>query len=129
MEPSKVKDEKQLDTVLVTDVESDIDFRDKDEALRLVGLEKASSFTEEDYNRIRRKLVRRLARHAVLRSPGLKLFTTGLCHSALVRGRVLHAVSVRLITGRVPATQSTEGPKSDKTALGYARCVLLHASS
>lgn len=68
MEP-EVKDEKQLDTVLVTDVESDIDFRDKDEALRLVGLEKASSFTEEEYNKVRRKLVRRLARRMALHSP------------------------------------------------------------
>ncbi len=53
----EMKDEKQFDTVLVTDVESDIDFRDKDEALRLVGLEKASSFTEDDYDKVRRKLV------------------------------------------------------------------------
>lgn len=123
-----MKDEKQLDTVLVTDVESDIDFRDKDEALRLVGLEKASSFTEEEYNRIRRKLVRRLARRRVTLT-WTDLSSTGLCHSAAVRSRVLHSVSVRLITGRVSAIQSAQGPDSDKTALGYARCVLLHDSA
>lgn len=127
MEP-EVKDEKQLDTVLVTDAESDIDFRDKDEALRLVGLEKASSFTEEEYNRIRRKLVRRLARRRVTLT-WTDLSSTGLCHSTAVRGRVLHSVSVRLITGHVPAIQAAQVPDSDKTALGYARCVLLHDSS
>lgn len=58
MEPAEVKDEKQLETVVVSDVESsDIDFRDKDEALRLVGLEKAATFTEREYTRVRRKLV------------------------------------------------------------------------
>ncbi|KAI0352703.1 MFS general substrate transporter [Trametes cingulata] len=55
MEP-EVKDEKHLETVLVTDVESDIDFRDKDEALRLVGLEKTATFSDEAYAKVRRKL-------------------------------------------------------------------------
>ncbi|CDO74069.1 hypothetical protein BN946_scf185043.g119 [Trametes cinnabarina] len=52
----EVKDEKQLETVVVVDVESDVDLRDKDEALRLVGLEKSNSFTEEEYTLVRRKL-------------------------------------------------------------------------
>ncbi|KAI0663023.1 hypothetical protein C8Q70DRAFT_955394 [Cubamyces menziesii] len=57
METAEVKDEKQLETVIVSDVESsEIDFRDKDEALRLVGLEKAATFTEGEYTRVRRKL-------------------------------------------------------------------------
>lgn len=33
------------------------DLDDKDEALRLVGLERVETFTEEDYRRVRRKLV------------------------------------------------------------------------
>ena len=58
METAEVKDEKQLETVIVSDVaSSEIDFRDTDEALRLVGLEKAATFTEGEYTRVRRKLV------------------------------------------------------------------------
>ncbi|KAI0676837.1 MFS general substrate transporter [Trametes maxima] len=56
IEQTEAKDEKQLETVLVADVESNIDFGDKDEALRLVGLEKTASFTEDDYTKVRRKL-------------------------------------------------------------------------
>ncbi|KAI0649995.1 MFS general substrate transporter [Trametes meyenii] len=56
IELAEAKNEKQLETVLVADIEPDIDFRDKDEALRLVGLEKLTSFTEDDYAKVRRKL-------------------------------------------------------------------------
>ncbi|KAI0637784.1 MFS general substrate transporter [Trametes polyzona] len=50
------KDEKQFETVLVADVESNhVDFRDKDEALRLVG-DRAVSFSDTDYTKVRRKL-------------------------------------------------------------------------
>ncbi|KAI9001175.1 MFS general substrate transporter [Trametes punicea] len=55
MDPA-AKDDKQLETVLVTDVDSDIDLRDKDEALRLVGLEKSVTFSDEQYARVRRRL-------------------------------------------------------------------------
>ncbi|KAJ2985139.1 hypothetical protein NUW54_g10250 [Trametes sanguinea] len=55
MDP-EAKDEKQLATVLVADADSDINFEDKDEALRLVGLEKSGTFTEEEFARVRRKL-------------------------------------------------------------------------
>ncbi|KAF9477255.1 MFS general substrate transporter [Pholiota conissans] len=52
----ETKDEKQLHTeTVVTDADSDIDLRDKDEALKLVGLEKTAEFTEEFYNRLKRK--------------------------------------------------------------------------
>ena len=47
--------EKTRETVLVADAESDLDLRDKDEALRLVGLERTASFTEEYYRQLRRK--------------------------------------------------------------------------
>ncbi|TFK83642.1 MFS general substrate transporter [Polyporus arcularius HHB13444] len=55
MEP-ELKDEKKFDTVLVLDADSEVDLRDKDEALRLVGLERTAQFTEEYYARLRRKL-------------------------------------------------------------------------
>ncbi len=58
MEP-ELKDEKKFDTVLVLDADSEVDLRDKDEALRLVGLERTAQFTEEYYARLRRKLVSR----------------------------------------------------------------------
>lgn len=37
---------------------SSFDLDDKDEALRLVGLERAETFTREEYLKVRRKLVR-----------------------------------------------------------------------
>ena len=52
-----VKDEKQLETVHMTDADSDVDLRDKDEALRLVGLERTAVFTDEYYAKVKRKLV------------------------------------------------------------------------
>ena len=60
------KEEKRLDTAHVTDADSDVYFRDKDEALRLVGLERTAVFTEEYYRKLRRKLVRgRRPLHAI----------------------------------------------------------------
>ncbi|OSC99141.1 MFS general substrate transporter [Trametes coccinea BRFM310] len=55
MDP-EVKDEKQLATVLVADTDSEVNFGDKDEALRLVGLEKSGSFSEKEFARVRKKL-------------------------------------------------------------------------
>ncbi|KAI0721897.1 MFS general substrate transporter [Cerioporus squamosus] len=55
MEP-EIKNEKQTETVLITDADSEVDLRDKDEALRLVGLESTAQFTEEYYATLRRKL-------------------------------------------------------------------------
>ncbi|TBU32142.1 MFS general substrate transporter [Dichomitus squalens] len=52
----EVKDEKALQAVTVTDAESDVDLGDKDEALRLVGLESSAVFSEEYYSKLRRKL-------------------------------------------------------------------------
>ena len=48
-DPEKVQD--------VSTAES-FDLGDRDEALRLVGLERSETFTEEQYLRVRRKLVR-----------------------------------------------------------------------
>ena len=48
--------EKVPETVLVADTESDLDLRDKDEALRLVGLERTAEFSDEYYAKVRRKL-------------------------------------------------------------------------
>ena len=45
------KKEVEVDVLTVTDIS------DKDEALNLVGLERTRSFTEEEYKRVRRKLV------------------------------------------------------------------------
>lgn len=45
---------------------SSFDLNDKDEALRLVGLERAETFTQEEYLRVRRKLV------SLRRSPPLR---------------------------------------------------------
>lgn len=42
----------------IVDSTSSFDLNDKDEALKLVGLERAESFTEEQYRRVRQKLVR-----------------------------------------------------------------------
>ncbi|KAI0771462.1 MFS general substrate transporter [Trametes elegans] len=56
MEPTESKDEKRLEEVLVTEFESNVNFEDKDEALRLVGLERTVSFSEEDYAKVRKKL-------------------------------------------------------------------------
>ena len=48
MDSAELKTEKTLQTVrTVEDAESDRDFRDKDEALRLVGLERTAVFSEE----------------------------------------------------------------------------------
>lgn len=41
----------------IVDSTSSFDLNDKDEALKLVGLERAESFTEEQYLRVRQKLV------------------------------------------------------------------------
>ena len=57
MNDKEVKDEKHVDTLLIADADSDVDFRDKDEALRLVGLERTAVFTEEYYAKLRRKMV------------------------------------------------------------------------
>ena len=51
------KGEKALHTATVTEAESDLDFGDKDEALKLVGLERSAVFSEEYYSKLRRKLV------------------------------------------------------------------------
>ena len=53
----EIKDEKGLHTATVTEAESDLDFGDKDEALKLVGLERSAVFSEEYYSKLRRKLV------------------------------------------------------------------------
>lgn len=45
-----------LETAHVAQGSLAIDFGDKDEALRLVGLERTAVFTEEYYARVRRKL-------------------------------------------------------------------------
>lgn len=52
------KEEKVPELVLVTDADFEVDFRDKDEALRFVGLERTTQFTEEQYTRLRKKLDR-----------------------------------------------------------------------
>ena len=41
----------------IADSSSSLCLTDKDEALQLVGLERAENFTEEQYRRVRRKLV------------------------------------------------------------------------
>ena len=41
----------------IVDSTSSFDLNDKDEALQLVGLERAESFTEEQFRSVRRKLV------------------------------------------------------------------------
>ena len=51
------KDEKALHTATVTEAESDFDFGDKEEALKLVGFESSAVFSEEYYSKLRRKLV------------------------------------------------------------------------
>ena len=45
------KKDSEVDVLTVTDIS------DKDEALNLVGLERTRSFSEEEYKRVRRKLV------------------------------------------------------------------------
>ena len=57
MNSGESKDEKPLHRVTVADADSDLDFRDKDEALRLVGLERTAVFSEEYYTKLKRKLV------------------------------------------------------------------------
>lgn len=57
MDSVEPKDEKNLHTVAITDAGTDLDFRDKDEALRLVGLERTAVFSEEYYTKLKRKLV------------------------------------------------------------------------
>ena len=57
MDSVEPKDEKNLPTVTITDAGTDLDFRDKDEALRLVGLERTAVFSEEYYGKLKRKLV------------------------------------------------------------------------
>lgn len=51
-EPELVDPEKTI-----VDSSSSLCLTDKDEALQLVGLERAETFTEEQYRRVRRKLV------------------------------------------------------------------------
>ena len=66
MEP-EIKDEKTIATVLITDADSaEVDFRDKDEALRLVGLERTAQFSEEYYAKLRRKFVS--LRHTIVKA-------------------------------------------------------------
>lgn len=54
----------------IVDSTSSFDLNDKDEALQLVGLERAESFTEEQFRSVRRKLVslRKLSRLLTLMS-------------------------------------------------------------
>ena len=56
MVPDNKEEEKAHEVVLVSDADSDLDLRDKDEALRLVGLQRTADFTEEYYKRLKRKL-------------------------------------------------------------------------
>ena len=72
---------------------SSFDLTDKDEALRLVGLERTESFTKEEYLAVRRKLVRFKGdgiHFQRLDDPSL-----GLDHSAVVPSRVLLPIPVR----------------------------------
>ena len=63
--PAPPEMEKRDDVVVVDDPEktldaseaASLDLDDKDEALRLVGLERAEVFTEEQYRKVRWKLV------------------------------------------------------------------------
>lgn len=57
MDSSELKDEKPLHRLAIVDADSAPDFRDKDEALRLVGLERTAVFSEEYYRKLKRKLV------------------------------------------------------------------------
>lgn len=49
-------EEKKADNLTVS-VEDVIDFRDKDEALKLVGYTKTIEFSDEYYRKLRRKIV------------------------------------------------------------------------
>lgn len=67
---------------------------DKDEALKLVGLERVGSFTEEQYRRVRLKLVR--LNLSVFGSTCLSYRRIGPSHTPALCGGLLLAISVGL---------------------------------
>lgn len=78
-------DIRQLEHVLVAD-------RDKDEALHLVGLERAKTYSEEEYRKLRRKLV---PYRCLLSGTSLTRFhASGLHHCASVHGSIRVAIFV-----------------------------------
>ena len=74
----------------------DLDY--KDEALRLVGMERKTQFSDEQYSRVRRKLVSPLWMLCALPPDLLPLLSVpvGQGHSAIMHLCVLHAVPVSL---------------------------------
>lgn len=72
----------------------EVDLRDRDEALKLVGLERTAEFSEEYYKKLRRKLVCQTSLGYVEQG-----FTrsTGYGHSPTLCSCILHAVPVRML--------------------------------
>ena len=64
---------------------------DKDEALRLVGLERAGSYSEEQYQKVKRKLVRDSIFSEIQH---LLLACIGSCHCAFMYGIVWFPIPV-----------------------------------
>ena len=73
-----------------------VDIGDKDEALRLVGLERMETFTEEQYLRVRRKLVNS-THHPHAPIHGSLSYLTGLGDTSALSGSLLFPVPVRLL--------------------------------
>lgn len=97
---------------------SSFDLDDKDEALRLVGLERTETFTEEQYRKVRWKLVgisTRLLSHCM---PSAQSDSLGPGDSAAVSGGLLFAVPVRILRRALSPSLTVH---SDKNVLNYAR--------
>ena len=76
---------------------SSFDLGDKDEALRLVGLERSETFTEEQYRRVRRKLVGIPYDSLVSTLYELSLHLVGLGDPSAMPGSVLLTIPVSLL--------------------------------
>lgn len=72
---------------------------DKDEALQLVGLERAGSISEEQFRRVRWKLVRtqQLARRCIMPT----VFCSGSDYSTTLCNRLLFTIPVRQIVNHL----------------------------
>lgn len=79
-----------------TESTASLDIDDRDEALKVVGLERAETFTEEQYRKVRWKLVRRRCRTNAHTSINWLLPCPGFGYNSPLPGGVLFAISVRM---------------------------------
>lgn len=111
-------DEKIDEKIENTETSSDgsVNFRNGDEALRLIDAEKAVKFSEEYNLKLRRKLVRHFPTAAVQTT---QCILVGHVNTAYLCFRLFHAVPVSFLLS--VASLSFICIRRDKTSLNYAR--------